>query len=74
VPAVAPRALVGAAPDKLFLPLGEQAVATASTAIAMRKGDPDMLSYLHTVLEFRRGSGWLAERARYGTEQATKPR
>ena len=37
-PAFAPRALVDAAPDKLFLPLGEQAVAAANTAIAMRHG------------------------------------
>ena len=72
VPAFAPRALVGAAPDKLFLPLGEQAVATAQTAIAMRKGDPDMLNYLNTVLEFHRSSGWLPERVRYWTERAAK--
>lgn len=72
VPAFAPRALVGAAPDKLFLPLGDHPVAAAHTAIAMRKGDPDMLNYLNTVLEFHRGSGWLAERVRYWTEQAAK--
>jgi len=74
MPAFAPRALAGAVPDKLFLPLGEVPVAAAQTAVAMRKGDPDMLSYLNTVIEFHRSSGWLAERVRHWTEQATLQR
>jgi guanylate kinase len=40
----------------------------------MRKGDPDMLTYLNTVLEFHRGSGWLAERVRYWIEKTTQIR
>ena len=74
VPSFAPRALVAAMPDKLVLPLDERPVATAHTAVAMRKGDPDMLNYVNTVLEFHRASGWLAERTRYWTEQALRPR
>jgi polar amino acid transport system substrate-binding protein len=74
VPSFAPRALVAAMPDKLVLPLDERPVATAHTAVAMRKGDPDMLNYLNTVLEFHRASGWLAERTRYWSDYALRPR
>jgi polar amino acid transport system substrate-binding protein len=74
VPSFAPRALVEAMPDKLVLPLDERPVASAHTAVAMRKGDPDMLNYLNTVLEFHRASGWLAERTQYWTQYAFRPR
>jgi len=74
VPSFAPRALVDAVPDKLVLPLDERPVASAHTAVAMRKGDPDMLNYVNTVLEFHRASGWLAERTRYWTNYAFRPR
>jgi polar amino acid transport system substrate-binding protein len=74
VPTFAPATVLTAAPDSLFLPLGEAPVASTSTAIAMRKGDPDMLNYLNTVLEFHRQSGWLAERVRHWTMELTKAR
>jgi polar amino acid transport system substrate-binding protein len=74
VPSFAPAALVQAVPDRLFLPLGETPVAVAHTAVAMRKGDPDMLNYINTVLEFHRGSGWLAERAKHWADYAVRPR
>ncbi len=74
VPTFAPGAVLTAAPDSLFLPLGETPVASTSTAIAMRKGDPDMLNYLNTVLEFHRQSGWLAERVRHWSMELTKAR
>ncbi len=74
IPTFAPSAVVSAAPDSLFLPLGDKPVASTSTAIAMRKGDPDMLNYLNTVLEFHRDSGWLGERARYWSAELTKAR
>jgi polar amino acid transport system substrate-binding protein len=74
VPSFAPRALVQAMPDKLVLPLDERPVASAHTAVAMRKGDPDMLNYLNTVLDFHRASGWLAERTQYWSKHAFRPR
>lgn len=74
VASFAPAALVQAVPDRLFLPLGEIPVAVAHTAVAMRKGDPDMLNYLNTVLEFHRGSGWLAERTKHWSDYAVRPR
>jgi polar amino acid transport system substrate-binding protein len=74
IPTFAPSAVLSAAPDSLFLPFGEKPVASTSSAIAMRKGDADMLNYLNTVLEFHRGSGWLGERARYWSDELTKAR
>lgn len=74
VPTFAPAAVVKAEPDSLFLPLGETPVASTSTAIAMRKGDPDMLNFLDTVLEFHRASGWLGERVRHSSAELVKPR
>ena len=35
------------------------------TAIAVRKGDPDFLSFLNTWLDIQREQGWAQERARY---------
>jgi hypothetical protein len=40
----------------------------------MRKGDPDMLNYLNTVLDFHRASGWLAERTQYWSKHTFRPR
>ncbi len=74
VPSFAPPARVEAAPDRLVLPLDERPVASAHTAVAMRKRDPDLLNYVNTVLEFRRASGCLAERTRHWRDYAYRPR
>jgi polar amino acid transport system substrate-binding protein len=61
VPTLAPQALVRAAPDRLVLPLAKP-LASASAAIAVRKGDPELLGFLNTWLALQRESGWLDER------------
>jgi len=62
VPTFSPQAIERGAPDRLVLPLAAP-VAVSSTAIAMRKGDPDMLNFVNTWLRFRGDEGWLGERA-----------
>lgn len=63
----APRAIVRAAPDKLFLPFAEPLQAT-SAAAGVRKGDPDFLNYLDSLLTVYRDNGWLADRAAFWAE------
>ncbi len=70
VPTMAPTTLLTRAPDKLFLPRGEQAVSHTPAALGLRKGDPDFLNFLNTWLSLRRGEGWLDERARHWAAQA----
>ena len=62
VPTLAPQSLLRGMPDRLFLPL-EQPLASTPAALAVRKGDPDFLSFLNTWLVLHREEGWLAERA-----------
>ena len=64
VPTIAPRALLRGAPDQLSLPLDEP-VSLSRAAFALRKGDPDFLSYLNTWLALQQDEGWLDERAVY---------
>ena len=64
VPTVAPQLLLRAAPGKLFLPLA-QPLSQSITAMAIRKGDADFLSYLNTWLAVHRAEGWLEERAHH---------
>ena len=62
VPTLAPQSLLRGMPERLFLPL-EQPLASTPAALAVRKGDPDFLSFLNTWLVLQREEGWLAERA-----------
>lgn len=62
VPTLAPQAIAAASDGKLFLPLA-QPLSRTSAAMAVRKGDPDFLSFLNTWLELQREQGWLDERA-----------
>lgn len=50
--------------ERLFLPKDGELVA-ASTAMAVRKGDPDVLNFLNAWLTYHRESGWLRERYDY---------
>jgi polar amino acid transport system substrate-binding protein len=61
VPTLSPQAVVRAAPDQLFLPLA-QPLASATAAMAVRKGDADFLAFLNTWLALQRDAGWLDER------------
>ncbi len=61
VPSLTPQVVVNAAPDKLKLALASP-VGTTSAAIAVRKGDPDFLSFLNTWLALQAEQGWLQER------------
>lgn len=62
VPSLSPEVLLRGAPDRLVLAL-DQPVARSPAAIAVRKGDPDFLTFLDTWLALQRADGWLAERA-----------
>lgn len=62
VSSLAPKQLVAAAADRLYLPR-DAAVDSQPTAIAIRKGDADFLHFLNTWLKLRQASGWLDQRA-----------
>lgn len=62
VSTIAPEALLQRTGDRLFAPLTEP-LGRVSTAMAIRKGDADFLSFLNTWIELQREQGWLAERA-----------
>jgi polar amino acid transport system substrate-binding protein len=64
VATLAADAVVASAPRRWFLPSAEP-LARTSAGMAVRKGDPDFLSFLNTWLDMQRESGWLAERARH---------
>jgi len=50
-------------PDKLFLPLGQDAkLFPVPAAMAVRKGDPDILNYFNNWILANKESGWLQER------------
>lgn len=66
VPSLAPDVLLRGAPDRLVLAL-DRPVARTPAAIAVRKGDPDFLSFLNTWLSLQREEGWLDERASHWT-------
>jgi polar amino acid transport system substrate-binding protein len=61
VPTLAPQAVLQLAPEQLFLPLARP-LASARAAIAVRKGDPDLVGFLNTWLALQRESGWLDAR------------
>jgi polar amino acid transport system substrate-binding protein len=63
----APEFLVAKAGDKVFLPLADP-LARSREAIAVRKGDPDLLSFLDTWIRCQQDSGWLAERRKFWFE------
>ena len=69
VPTFAPAAIVKAAPDRLALPF-TQPLSSASIAIGVRKGDPDLLNFLNSWLTVQRDEGWLQERAAYWADPA----
>lgn len=64
VPTFAPRVLVAAAPKELFLPF-DAPLRSTSTAMAVRKGDPDFLNFLNSWTTIQRDEGWLEERSRF---------
>lgn len=69
VPTFAPAAVVQAAPDKLALPFA-QPLSSASAAIGVRKGDPDLLNFLDSWITVQRDEGWLQERQAYWADPA----
>lgn len=64
VPTFAPQLLLRSAPGRLFLPLATP-LASSVTAMAIRKGDADFLSFLNSWLMVHRAEGWLDERAQH---------
>jgi polar amino acid transport system substrate-binding protein len=60
----APGLFIDRTPDRLFSPLGEP-LQTATTAMAVRKGDADFLNFLNSWLAFQAEGGWLTERQHY---------
>ncbi len=60
----APALVVHRAPETLVVPFGEPLQA-ASTAMAVRKGDADVLNFINSWLAFHAEGAWLAERQRY---------
>lgn len=69
VPTFAPAVIVQAAPDKLALPFA-QPLSSASAAIGVRKGDPDLLNFLDSWVTVQRDEGWLQERQAYWADPA----
>ena len=69
----APQALVGRAPEKIFLPLAEP-LQTTQTAMAARKGDPDFVNYLNSWLAFQKSTGWLEARTRFWSDFQNWPK
>ena len=63
----APELLLSKAGNKLFLPLSEP-LARSREAFVVRKGDPDILSFLDTWIRYHEDTGWLAERHKYWFE------
>jgi polar amino acid transport system substrate-binding protein len=63
----APEFLLAKAGDKVFLPLADP-LARSREAIAVRKGDPDFLSFLDTWIRCQQDSGWLTEKRKYWFE------
>lgn len=59
-----PQLVVAQAPDRLVIPF-DTPLQTTTTALAIRKGDPDFLNFLDSWLEFLREEGWLDERQHY---------
>jgi polar amino acid transport system substrate-binding protein len=60
----APQLIVDRAPDRLVMPF-EDALQTATTAAAIRKGDADFLNFLNSWLAYQTEDGWLGERQQY---------
>jgi polar amino acid transport system substrate-binding protein len=60
----APEFLLAKAGSKLFLPLADP-LAKSSEAFVVRKGDPDLLSFLDTWIRYQQDTGWLAEKHKY---------
>jgi len=56
--------LQAANPKRLVKPLAEP-LATRREALAVVRGDPDLLAYLDTWLRYQEETGWLAERRNY---------
>ena len=63
----APEFLSAKAGDKLFLPLADP-LAKSREAIAVRKGDPDLLAFLDSWIRYQQDTGWLAEKRKYWFE------
>jgi polar amino acid transport system substrate-binding protein len=59
-----PEFLIAKAGDKLSLPLAEP-LARSREAIAVRKGDHDLLAFLDAWIRYQQDTDWLAERRKY---------
>lgn len=73
VPTFAPQAVLKAGQGKLYLPLA-QPLASTATAMAIRKGDADFLSYLNAWLAIHRAEGFIEDRTRYWATSADASR
>ena len=60
----APEFLLAKAGNRLFLPLADP-LGKSSEAFVVRKGDPDLLSFLDTWIRYQQDTGWLAEKRKY---------
>mgnify|MGYP001179147896 CR=1 FL=1 len=72
-PTLSPQTLPQAAPGQLYLPRNTPLASTAA-AMAVRKGDPDFLSFLNTWLALQRDSGWLEERVLFWSDSNRWPK
>ena len=59
-----PELLARASPNDYYLPL-DKGLGMRAEAIAVRRGDDDLLAYLNTWIQARRFDGFLSERADY---------
>ncbi len=54
--------------DTLFLPFGDQKFNFLPGSFAVRKGDPDFLTFLNSWIQLHDSNGWLAAKSRYWFE------
>ena len=54
--------------DVLFKPFGDEKFNYYPGGLAVRKGDPDFLTFLNTWIQLHTANGWLQERKRYWFE------
>jgi len=52
-------------PDQLTQPIPRNQLSSVPTGFAVRKGDPDALTFFNTWIMLRQADGWLAERQNY---------
>ena len=60
-----PENYVNDFPDVLYLPLGGKTFTKEPIAFALRKGDPDALTFFNNWITRMEWEGWLEERHQY---------